>query len=74
MTIRLKSLESYAGRTADKTDVTSELGKLIQNYQKQMSDFKQLMTSFENNLYKKYNAMEVAISRLSAQFNFFAAK
>ena len=39
-----------------------------------MSDFKQLMTSFENNLYKKYNAMEVAISRLSAQFNFFAAK
>ena len=74
VTSRLKSLESHAGRTADKTDVTSELGKLIQNYQKQMSDFKQLMTSFENNLYKKYNAMEVAISRLSAQFNFFAAK
>ena len=74
VTSRLKSLENHAGRTADKTDVTSELGKLIQNYQKQMSDFKQLMTSFENNLYKKYNAMEVAISRLSAQFNFFAAK
>lgn len=74
MTSRLKSLENHAGRTADKTDVTSELGKLIQNYQKQMSDFKQLMTTFENNLYKKYNAMEVAISRLSGQFNFFAAK
>ena len=71
---RLKSLENHAGRTADKTEINSELGKLIQNYQKQMSDFKQLMTSFENNLYKKYNAMEVAISRLSAQFNFFAAK
>ena len=71
---RLKSLENHAGRTADKTEINSELGKLIQNYQKKMSDFKQLMTSFENNLYKKYNAMEVAISRLSAQFNFFAAK
>jgi len=71
---RLKSLENHAGRTADKTEINSELGKLIQNYQKQMSDFKQLMTSFENNLYKKYNAMEVAISRLSAQFNFFAGK
>ena len=71
---RLKSLENHAGRTADKTEINSELGKLIQNYQKQMRDFKQLMTSFENNLYKKYNAMEVAISRLSAQFNFFAAK
>ena len=39
-----------------------------------MSDFKQLMSSFEDKLYKKYNAMEVAISRLSAQYSFFAAK
>ena len=58
---------------ADKTD-RSELGKLIQNYEKQMSDFKQLMSSFENKLYQKYNAMEVAISRLSTQFNFFNAQ
>ena len=68
---RLKSLESHAGISADKTDM-SELGRLIQNYEKQMSDFKKLMTSFEDSLYKKYNAMETAISRLSTQFNFFA--
>ena len=70
---RLKSLESHAGISADKTDM-SELGRLIQNYEKQMSDFKKLMTSFEDSLYKKYNAMETAISRLSTQFNFFAAQ
>lgn len=67
---RLKELERHSGVEADKTD-RSELGKLIQNYEKQMSDFKQLMSSFESKLYKKYNAMEEAISRLSTQFNFF---
>ena len=67
---RLKELERHSGVAADKTDL-SELGKLIQNYEKQMSDFKQLMSSFESKLYKKYNAMEEAISRLSTQFNFF---
>ena len=67
---RLKELERHSGVAADKTD-RSELGKLIQNYEKQMSDFKQLMSSFESKLYKKYNAMEEAISRLSTQFNFF---
>ena len=71
---RLTSLEKHSGKTADKADPRSDLGKLIQSYQKQMSDFKQLMSSFEDKLYKKYNAMEVAISRLSAQYSFFAAK
>ena len=70
LTARLKSLEAHAGVSANKSDM-SELGKLIQNYEKQMSDFKKLMSSFESKLYKKYNAMEVAISRLSTQFNFF---
>ena len=67
---RMESLKSHAGMTGDKSD-RSELGKLIQEYEKQMSDFKKLMSSFESKLYKKYNAMEVAISRLSTQFNFF---
>ena len=70
---RLKTLESHSGRTADKSD-RSQLGQLIQNYEKQMSDFKQLMSTFEDKLYKKYNAMEEAIARLSTQFNFFVAK
>ena len=70
LTARLKSLEAHSGVSANKSDM-SELGKLIQNYEKQMSDFKKLMSSFESKLYKKYNAMEVAISRLSTQFNFF---
>ena len=68
---RMESLKSHAGMTADKSD-RSELGKLIQEYEKQMSDFKKLMSSFENQLYKKYNAMEEAISRLSTQFGFFS--
>ena len=67
----MESLKSHAGMTADKSD-RSELGKLIENYEKQMSDFKQLMSSFENQLYKKYNAMEEAISKLSSQFGFFS--
>ena len=70
---RLKEMERHSGVAADKTDL-SELGKLIQNYEKQMSDFKKLMSSFESKLYEKYNAMEVAISRLSTQFNFFNAQ
>lgn len=70
LTARLKSLEAHSGVSANKSDM-SELGQLIQNYEKQMSDFKKLMSSFESKLYKKYNAMEVAISRLSTQFNFF---
>ena len=68
---RMESLKSHAGMTANKSD-RSELGKLIENYEKQMSDFKQLMSSFENQLYKKYNAMEEAISKLSSQFGFFS--
>ncbi|WP_315002689.1 flagellar filament capping protein FliD [uncultured Selenomonas sp.] len=70
---RMESLKSHAGITADKSD-RSELGKLIENYEKQMSDFKQLMSSFENQLYKKYNAMEEAISKLSTQFGFFSGQ
>ena len=70
---RMESLKSHAGMTANKSD-RSELGKLIENYEKQMSDFKQLMSSFENQLYKKYNAMEEAISKLSTQFGFFSGQ
>ncbi len=73
MSGRMKEMERHSGVAADKTDL-SELGKLIQNYEKQMSDFKRLMSSFESKLYEKYNAMEVAISRLSTQFNFFNAQ
>ena len=70
---RMESLKSHAGMMANKSD-RSELGKLIENYEKQMSDFKQLMSSFENQLYKKYNAMEEAISKLSSQFGFFSGQ
>ena len=39
-----------------------------------MSDFKKIMSSFESKLYKKYNAMEEAIARLSTQFSFFSGQ
>jgi flagellar capping protein FliD len=35
-----------------------------------ISSFKTLMSSYESKLYKRYDAMEVALSKLNAQFNF----
>ena len=68
---RLKTLKDYAGSTSEAAD-SSALGNVILNYRQKMSDFKLLMDAFEKQLYSKYDAMETAIARLSAQYNYIS--
>ena len=69
MTNRMSVISSYAGTSAA-TDDQSYLGKLITNLQTKMSNFKTMMQSYENVLYKKYDAMEVALSKMGAQLGY----
>lgn len=65
----LKTMKSYAGTSTDASD-GSTLGDLISNLQTKMSNFKTMMKSYENLLYKKYDAMETAIQRLSVSMGY----
>lgn len=69
MTANISNLESYAG-TSKETDDESYLGKLITNMNTKMTSFQTLMKSYESKLYKKYDAMEVALSKLGAQLSY----
>ena len=68
-TTGLKSVRDRAGLD-DTANDDSDLGQLMRNLLTRMSDFKKMMDSFENKLYKKYDAMEVALSRLGVQLNY----
>ena len=65
----MKDMKAYAGTSTQASD-GSTLGTLITDLQTKMSNFKTMMDAFESALYKKYDAMESAIAKLSAQFNF----
>ncbi len=65
----LKTMKSYAGTSTEAGDGSS-LGELIQQLQTKMSNFKTMMKSYENLLYKKYDAMEVAIQRMSVSMGY----
>lgn len=65
----LKTMKSYAG-TSTESDDNSELGNLIRELQTKMSNFKTMMTAYEDLLYKKYDAMEVAIQRMSVSLGY----
>lgn len=69
MNTNIDKLESYAGTSKD-TDDESYLGKLITNMNTKMTSFQTLMKSYESKLYKKYDAMEVALSKLGAQLSY----
>lgn len=69
MTENMGIFEDYAG-TSKATDDQSYLGKLITNMQTKMTSFQTLMKSYENKLYDKYDAMEVALSKLGAQLSY----
>ena len=69
MTTNISNLESYAG-TSKETDDESYLGKLITNMNTKMTSFQNLMKSYEKKLYEKYDAMEVALSKLGAQLSY----
>lgn len=68
-TTATKSIKSRAGSTADITE-DSELNNLLRELQTKMSNFKKLMASFEDKLYKKYDAMESTLAKLGSQLNF----
>ena len=69
MTNYMDKISDIAG-TSKETDDQSYLGKLITNMQTRMSNFKTQMTAYENKLFKRYDAMEVALSRLSMQLSY----
>ena len=69
MTENMDIFEDYAG-TSKATDDQSYLGKLITNMQTKKTSFQTLMKSYENKLYDKYDAMEVALSKLGAQLSY----
>ena len=69
----LSTLKNYAGTSSEKDD-GSYLGTLITNLQNKMSDFKVQMSAYEDLLYKKYDAMETAISTLSSQLSSVTSK
>lgn len=69
MTTNISNLESYAG-TSKEPDDESYLGKLITNMNTKMTSFQTLMKSYESKLYEKYDAMEVALSKLGTQLSY----
>lgn len=69
MTNNMSIFESYAG-TSKSTDDQSYLGKLITSMQTKMTNFQTLMKSYEDKLYDKYDAMEVALSKLGTQLSY----
>jgi len=64
-----KEIKRYAGTSAENSD-GSTLGTNILDWLTKMSDFKSQMDAFEDQLYKKYDAMEVALSSLGSQLNY----
>ena len=64
-----KSIKSVSG-TDSSTNDDSDLSKLMRELQTKMSNFKAMMSAFENKLYKKYDAMETVLSSLGVQLNY----
>jgi len=64
-----KSIKDRAGSSADITE-DSDLNNLLRNLQTKMSNFKKLMSSFEDALYKKYDSMESTLAKLGTQLNY----
>lgn len=68
----MKTMKDYAG-TSTSADDGSTLGDLINELKTKMSNFKTMMDAYEDLLYDKYDAMEVAISQLSASYNYITS-
>ena len=64
-----KLIKDRAGSSSDITE-DSDLNNLLRNLQTKMSNFKKLMNSFEDALYKKYDAMESTLAKLGMQLNY----
>lgn len=66
-----KNIKSRAGSTTAITE-DSDLNNLLRQLQTKMSNFKKLMSSFEDKLYKKYDTMESTLAKLGAQLSFIS--
>lgn len=55
------------GSASTTTDTTSQLGKSINDYTKQMTDMNNRLTTIQERYYKQFNAMETALNSLSKQ-------
>ncbi len=68
----LKEMKDYAGTSTEEDGST--LGNLIRDMKTKMSNFKVMMSAYESMLYKKYDAMETAIQRLSYQSGYITGQ
>lgn len=68
----IKKIKSEAGDTADADD-QSYVGQKISRLSTQMSTLLSRMQQQESSLYKKFNAMETAISQLNQQYGFLTS-
>ena len=68
----LKEMKDYAGTSTE--DDNSTLGNLIRDMKTKMSNFKVMMSAYESLLYKKYDAMETAIQRLTYQSGYITGQ
>ena len=68
-TAATKAIKSRAGSSESITE-DSDLNTLLRQLQTKMSNFKKLMASFEDQLYKKYDSMETTLAKLGAQLSF----
>ena len=62
-------ISDIAGVSTETND-QSYLGKMITQMQNKMSTFKTMMNAYEKQLFKRYDAMEVALSKLGMQLNY----
>ncbi len=62
-------ISDIAGVSTETND-QSYLGKMITQMQNKMSTFKNMMNAYERQLFKRYDAMEVALSKLGMQLNY----
>lgn len=62
----MKKVQDYAGLSADSDD-QSTLGLKITNLKNRMASFKTMMDKYQDSLYKKYDNLEVLISKMSVQ-------
>ncbi|MBQ4404887.1 MAG: flagellar filament capping protein FliD [Selenomonadaceae bacterium] len=69
LTTATRNIRTRAGSSADITE-DSDLNNLMRNLQTRMSNFKRMMRTFEDALYKRYDKMESMLAKLGTQLSF----
>lgn len=67
-----KSIKSVAGRDSSTSD-DSTLNTLLKSMQQRISNFQKMMKTYEDNLYKRYDAMEISLASLGSQMNYVSS-